>query len=830
MPSGRFFSSACALPARHRCVLLPVLVLGCALLAGCPSQEERSEQARAEAEAALERGQRGAAVEALERLRATQPETPESLLELAQLLVRAGEAPQVVWMLEEGLDRFPERDDLRVALASAALLVNDAVKARQAAELVPASSPEHPAALLVLAQAQLELGDLAASLAVLEDGEKRYPQLSQFRLARITTLLRESRLEEARAALAEERGSADDALRPYLRRFEARLHGAELRAALQAVRDAGSDDTARARATDQARGQMDASLEALERLTREDPSDVALWQALADAYLQTGRADEAVERLEAAMKADPTLFGLLPTLAQLQVARNDVPAAEAALTAFAEKAPSATSALALARFHLGRGQPEKAVQVLAKAVVDFPDVHPLRRQLTEAWLDAGNLDEARAEFGRYRDLDPQAPEVQFLQARIELAEGDPRAAREHLMQVVAPLDDAATQFWLGRALELSGDDEGAMRRYGVSVLRDPSQPAAYRALMLVAERRGAWRDVVSYAEMLVRRNGGDEPGWVALVTGLLQLGDGERAEAVARQARQLFPDDPSLAPLLAQALVDRGRFDEAQAVLDEAEKASGATPETTATRATALAMTGRTGEGMLLLRDALGESPESARLHATLAALLYQRQDAQAGDAEVDRALELAPDDLVPLRMRAEFRLSTHRFREAVADCQRYLASRPDDARILYYLAVGEQGAGHADRAIDAYRQSAARDERFFEPRNNLAELLRARGDLDGALAAAQEAYAIAGDDPYVGDTLGLLYVEKGLVARAIPLLEHAHASLPEHPVVQFHLAYAYSRAERTDEARRLLEELRARGVPDPALAARIEETLRALP
>jgi len=139
----------------------------------------------------------------------------------------------------------------------------------------------------------------------------------------------------------EERGSADDTLRPYLRRFEARIHGAELRAALQAVRDAGSDDAARARATEQARGQMDASLAALERLTREDPSDVALWQALADAYLQTARADEAVERLEAAMKDDPTLFGLLPTVAQLQVARNDLPAAEAALTAFGLDAASA---------------------------------------------------------------------------------------------------------------------------------------------------------------------------------------------------------------------------------------------------------------------------------------------------------------------------------------------------------------------------------------------------------------------------------------------------------------------------------------------------------
>ncbi len=809
---------------RRRCVSLLALVLCCAPFAGCPSPEERSEQARAAAEKALEQGQRADAVAALERLRASQPETPEALLELSRLLVQAGEAPQVVWMLEEGLDRFPERDDLRVALASAALLVNDAVKARRAAGLVPADSPEHPAALLVLAQAQLQLGDLDAALEVLEAGEKRYPDLSQFRLVRITTLLRENRVEAARKALEEARGGADDELRPHLRRIEAWLHGAELRAALQAVREAGSDEASRARATQAARTQMEASLAALERLVGEDPADVALWQSLADAYLQTGRADEGIEKLEAALADDPALVGLLPTVAQLQIARNDLAAAEAALVAFVEKAPSPSAALVLGRFYLGQGRPEEAVRVFADAVRDFPDVHPLRRHLTEAWLDAGNLDEARAEFGRYRDLDPLEPEVQFLEARIELAEGDAGAATERLMQVVPRLDDAATQFWLGRALELSGDEEGAMRRYGVSVLRDPTQPAAYRALMLLAERRGAWRDVAAYAEMLVRRNGGDESGWVSLVTGLLQLGEGARAEALARQARQLFPDDERLAPLLAQALIAQGRFDEAGSVLGEAAEAGGSTPEIAATRATALAMAGRTEEGLSLLREALGESPDSARLHTARAALLYQQGDAVAGDAAVDRALQLAPDVLAPLRMRAEFRLSTGRFPGAVEDCQRYLAVRPDDARLLYYLAVGQQGVGRVDEAVAAYRQAAARDERFFEPRNNLAELLHAKGDLDGALAAAQEAYAIAGDDPYVADTLGWLYVEKGLVGRGVSLLEDAHGSLPEHPVVQLHLARAYTRADRPDDARRLLQELRARAVSDPGLARQVDE------
>ena len=67
--------------------------------------------------------------------------------------------------------------------------------------------------------------------------------------------------------------------------------------------------------------------------------------------------------------------------------------------------------------------------------------------------------------------------------------------------------------------------------------------------------------------------------------------------------------------------------------------------------------------------------------------------------------------------------------------------------------------AGRSDLAIASYRRAAELDEAAFAPRNNLAVLLAAGGDLDGALAAAQEAFAIADDNPYVMDTLGELYL-----------------------------------------------------------------------
>jgi Flp pilus assembly protein TadD len=144
-------------------------------------------------------------------------------------------------------------------------------------------------------------------------------------------------------------------------------------------------------------------------------------------------------------------------------------------------------------------------------------------------------------------------------------------------------------------------------------------------------------------------------------------------------------------------------------------------------------------------------------------------------------------------------------------------------------LGVIQAKAGDVDQAIASYRRAAELDDAAFEPRNNLAELLSLRGDLHGALVAAQEAYAIAGNHPYVMDTLGWLYLRKGLVDRSISLLEDACAAAPDLPDAQLHLALAYREAGRTDSARRLLSDLHSRYDHNAGFRKRIEDALLAL-
>ena len=121
-----------------------LLWLALALAACSPSEES----ARDQAEQALARGERGAAIAAIEQLRNASAETPEAYLEQAALWVRAGEARRR-WMIDAGVARITDSNDLRLLQAST--LCMGYPRAQNADRQVDseARTDAHPAALLL---------------------------------------------------------------------------------------------------------------------------------------------------------------------------------------------------------------------------------------------------------------------------------------------------------------------------------------------------------------------------------------------------------------------------------------------------------------------------------------------------------------------------------------------------------------------------------------------------------------------------------------------------------------------------------------------------------
>jgi tetratricopeptide (TPR) repeat protein len=787
--------------------LIAAVALG---LVACTPAEERAEQAREAIREGVERGDRAAALDGVEELRESLPDSADSLLEVAQLLVQSADAPRAGWLLEEGVQRFPDRGDLRLALARVSLLLGNPSRARETVLPVAPGSEQHAAALVTRAQAELNLGDLEQALATLSEAEQLYPDQPEARLVRIATLLSERRQDEARAAIQAARaaleGEAEEAV-ALRRRLDVTL------AQIQAQQ-----------------GDAEAALVTLEGMVESHTSDLLAWRALIQVFIQQERAEEALTKLEAALAAGEPPTDLYALVAQVHAMLGHEDEAEAALRTFATRSESPAAVLPLVELHSARGDAEAARAVLDEALERYPDEATLRLLRTETLLAEGQLAEARAELARFRDATFEGdPQIEYLRARLALANGDVKRAADRLRKLAPQLDRAATQFWLGRALEESGDLEGARRRYGLAQQRDPSWIAPSAALITLEQRRGDWRAVAGQARLLVRRAPQEVGGWIALVEALENVGEGGAAEQVARQSLERFPERAEPQVLLAKALRAEGKTDEALAALDQAEGIE-ATPELAAERILTLGMGGRVEEGIAVARTALVDEPDSADLQAALASLLFAAGAAAEGAQATDRALALDPDEPRPLRVRCEFRAASGDWTGARDDCVRYLEARPDDAGVHFMLGVALQSLGDTERAAAAYQRAAELDERDLRSRNNLAELLAAEGDLDGALAAAQEAYRLDETNPYVADTLGALYLEKGLADRAVSLLEEAHAGLPDLPDVTLHLALAYRDAGRTDEARSLLTDLQQDTHPSDPLQARVEEAMSTLP
>ena len=780
---------------------LPTLAL--ALLVAC-SDGPALDRARADLERAVEAGDRGAALSAALSIEDRAPATEEGRLEAAQALVVAGEPTRALWVLEEAERSLPDSDPIRLAIAQVSLVLSSPARARRATDAVPETSPHAVEALILGAYAEIELGNLDAGIAQLRRAEQLDPDRPETRLARVAVLIRDHRHEEALQAVEEARAALEssEAPAPILDQLELSLARIQL----------ASGELAAAEQT--LRGEVDRASAPLPALG-----------ALTHLLVAQRRSEEALALLDSPPSSLAESGELLDLRGATLLSLGRVEEGEGLLRERALSAEDPLPSLRLASLYLDGGRQEEAEAWIAEARDRFPDDRSLAVAHADALVALGRLDEAAdvAEDLASR-VGADGPEVRFIRARIDLAEGRSKQAAEALRALAPHFDRPATHYWLGRALEEQGDPAGARRRYSLAEKLDPDWSAPLAAKLALSLRGGRPRAAATDAVRLLQAAPGDRGSWVSAILVLARAGESAFALELAEQAESRFGPSASLQVARARALRAAGRTDEALALLSEARDDEGL-----AERALTLGHAGRHGDGIELLRERLASGPDSAELRAALASLHFVGGEAEAGSRAVDRALELDPEDLAPLRDRCRFRAATGDWAGAVDDCRR-AASDPADARSRFALGIALAGSGRPEEAEAAYRDALRLNPRDHRAHNNLAWLLAEQGRVDEALDAAQEAYRLAGDDPAVAHTLGRLYGQRGLADRAVSFLEQSRSGEPDDPQIALDLAIAYRDADRVEDARTLLAELEARVADDPRLNREWKEASDSLP
>ncbi len=453
----------------------------------------------------------------------------------------------------------------------------------------------------------------------------------------------------------------------------------------------------------------------------------------------------------------------------------DNPAAQANLAGYLLRSGSATDA------------PE-AEDLLRGVLKKNPDYGPARRMLAQllvarggeqAWQEARRLVEEAGKEGAYSDADRR------LQAMILARRGGKAnldQARTILEELVADPKKAADadRRMLAGLYESVGDVEQARRQYLKLISKENAEPA----------------DLASYVDLLIRHELFDE------------------ADQRLKQLEASRPGDLAAAAVRARWLRGKGQVEKIEPLLEPlAEKAAGGLPKDSPEEANFLLSMGN-------LYTSLDQYQAAERWYRRLAALrpeLYPplvnalaRQGrmkeavemcitAAKTDASARPATTAAIALLAGKPSEADFALAEPLLKKALSDHQ-------GDASLLSAVASLRVVQKRLKDAIGLFRQALALKSDNLSALNNLATLLSddpdKPDDLKEALRYVNQAIEIAGPQPGLLDTKGMILVQEGKAADAVPLLEQAAASTLSDPRYHFHLAVAYDRAGRSDQAR----------------------------
>jgi len=193
------------------------------------------------------------------------------------------------------------------------------------------------------------------------------------------------------------------------------------------------------------------------------------------------------------------------------------------------------------------------------------------------------------------------------------------------------------------------------------------------------------------------------------------------------------------------------------------------------------------------------------------------RSGSRAGEARLNGADPAAFNRAVQL-------FQSGQVAEAAEAAQALLRTSPRSAPVLAVLGAARAALGEIEAAEEAYRAALALDNSYAEAHLQLGQLLHARRAHEAATTPLERAHELIPNAPLAQKFLGLNYLARNRPALARPLLEQAHAALPEDRDTTLGLARAYSASEEFGAAHALVAPLASAPAASAAVLVQLAE------
>jgi tetratricopeptide (TPR) repeat protein len=530
-------------------------------------------------------------------------------------------------------------------------------------------------------------------------------------------------------------------------------------------------------ATYLAAGRPEDAEAAYRKAVEANPKSVDARVALGEFYFTQKRLSQSEAEMRAASRLDSAAVAPRIFLGRILITEQRQSDAEELYSQLKSVSPNDPQAYrALGSFYYATGQKEKALtefEVLSKSK---PGDEMVKAWYIETLIDLNRLPEAAA---RLRDspvkaagnkVDAESGSLNLIsRGRMLIAQAKYPEAVSALQSVVAAEPGSATgYYYLGIAQQSSGQLTLAKGSFNQALTLAPEMSQAAAALANIEINSGNQGQALKEADQAIRGNPALASGYVAKGRALIATGDIRNGAAAIQQALRDEPMNLSALAVLMNLSIQQGKAAAAVArinqLLDEHENNAG------------LQFLAGLGEFSLKHLD-------KAAMHAK-------------------RAIDLDSQTPQAWTLMANIDFANLQSEKAKADLRNAIAVNPSTGS--NYIALGTQY--EKERNWEEAKKLFARAHDL--DRNSpwiAAELaflyIEHGGDLNIALALAQQARQERPESPITGDALGWAYYKIGSANLAIKELEETVHKTPGNPVYQFHLGMAYADAHRWDKA-----------------------------
>ena len=578
------------------------------------------------------------------------------------------------------------------------------------------------------------------------------------------------------------------------------------------------------------RGSPGEAIKLLKPLTDKHQDDAQLYAILGSAYLKNKQYDEGVTYLGRAAEIAPDVASVRAELGLGKIAA---------------------------------GKMDQGVDDLKTAVGIDPQLIEADATIVLAMIQQKKYDDAIAEATKLKAKRKDDPLADNLLGAAYMAKGDVEHARESWQNALAIKADY-TPASLNLAKIAMGQNklDEAVGQYDKILKNDPKNLSALVGLAQIAELKKDYAGMVKQLEAAKQRNPKDLSPAIMLTRYYLAQGKGVKALEVANDAignnpdnvaalqnlgqaqmganqavnaagtfKQLIaklPENPELHHQLAQALYKIGDTAGAVKEWDEALKRGPEYIPALLAKAELALQNKQYGEAMKivdLIKSKFPKSPLGYQLEGDVQ--MAQKQTEKAVSA-YGKAYELAPTSYLARRLFVG-RRDLHQDQAAFDGLKNWLEKSSKDADSWGMLASSLQEAGKNKEALAAYEKAYQLQPDSLVLQNNLAWLYQELGDKK-ALALAEKLASASGIENKVEilDTVGWVFLENGKEDKGLVLLQQAAQQESRNIGIHFHLAVAYAKTGKKEEAKKELERLLKENTSFPE-RAKAEEMLKGL-